>query len=220
MAKDNQDPGSGNRKDENACIRFVKWLASKGIDGMPGVTSAHELAQEYLHDAKYPSVEEKVDALIRWQVAKCASSGFITGLGGFLTLPVAVPAGVAAAWIVEAQMVAAMAEIVGAPLNRDQLETLVLLCLVGDGLGKIAKELGIQITTKTLKAMIQRIPGKILFEINKKIGFRLLTKAGVKGPISLAKAIPFLGGVVGAVYDGTSCRVVGKYAKKVLLGHS
>lgn len=207
-----------NPPDENACIRFVKWLASQGIDGIPGIISpAHEVAQAYIQDTKYRTIEEKVDALIRWQVAKCASTGFVTGLGGFLVMPVTLPAGVAAAWIVQAQMVAAMAEIVGAPYNRDQLETLVLICLIGDGIGKVVKGMSIQITTKTLKALIQRIPGKILIEINKRIGFRLLSKAGSKAVINLMKAVPIAGGVVGAIYDGGSCRIVGKYAKEVLL---
>ncbi|HIV10046.1 MAG TPA: EcsC family protein [Candidatus Spyradenecus faecavium] len=220
MADQEQDPGSGNPQDENACLRFIKWLTSKGIDGMPGVTSAHELAQEYLKDAAYPTVEKKIDALIRWEVAKCASSGFITGLGGFLTLPVTVPAGLAAAWIVEAQMVAAMAEIAGAPFTREQLVTVVLLCICGEGINQAMKQIGVQISTKTLKALIQKIPGKVLIEINKKVGFRLLTKAGEKGIINLMKAVPVFGGVVGAAWDGMSCSSVGKFAKKAFLTQS
>ena len=37
------------------------------------------------------SIEEAAKALIRGQLAKCSTSGFLTGLGGLITLPVAIP---------------------------------------------------------------------------------------------------------------------------------
>jgi len=61
--------------------------------------------------------------------------------------------------------------------------------------------------------MIERIPGKLLVEINKKIGFRLLTKAGEKGFVNLAKMVPGIGGVIGGSFDASMCIAVGKIAK-------
>ena len=37
----------------------------------------------------------QLDNFISWQVAKCGTSGFLTGLGGLITLPVAIPANIA-----------------------------------------------------------------------------------------------------------------------------
>ena len=40
------------------------------------------------------SIEEAAKALIRGQLAKCSTSGFLAGLGGLITLPVAIPANI------------------------------------------------------------------------------------------------------------------------------
>ena len=51
--------------------------------------------------------------------------------------------------------------------------------------------------------------------INKKIGFRLITKAGEKGVINLMKLVPLVGGIVGGTFDGMFVNTCGKTAKKI-----
>lgn len=58
------------------------------------------------------------------------------------------------------------------------------------------------------------MPGRILVEINKKIGFRLLTKAGERGIVNLTKMIPLVGGVGGGTVDAIACQTVGSVAKR------
>ncbi|MEW6297639.1 MAG: hypothetical protein AB1671_07855 [Thermodesulfobacteriota bacterium] len=79
------------------------------------------------------------------------------------------------------------------------MRTFVVACLVGDALKDIAKGAGIQIGKGLTKSLINQIPGKVLIEINKKVGFRLITKAGEKGAINLVKRVPFVGGIVGVL---------------------
>ena len=50
------------------------------------------MANDYLK--KYKTKEEACKAMIRNQIAKCAASGFITGFGGFITMPVTLPANI------------------------------------------------------------------------------------------------------------------------------
>lgn len=64
--------------------------------------------------------------------------------------------------------------------------------------------------------ILQQVPGKVLIEINKKVGFRLITKAGEKGAINLVKFIPLVGGVVGATIDSRFIKASGKIAQKRL----
>jgi hypothetical protein len=59
------------------------------------------------------------------------------------------------------------------------------------------------------------IPGKVLIEINKKVGFRLVTKAGEKGVVNLMKLVPLVGGVVGAGFDSAFVNQCGKTAKQL-----
>lgn len=65
------------------------------------------------------------------------------------------------------------------------------------------------------KVELERIPGKVLIEINKKVGFRLITKAGERGIINLVRLVPVGGGVVGGTVDAVVCKKAGKFAKKV-----
>jgi hypothetical protein len=78
-------------------------------------------------------------------------------------------------------MSGAIARIGGFDLDADRVQTFVVACLVGDTLKDMAKTAGIQIGKGLTKNLINRIPGKMLIEINKKVGFRLITKAGQGG---------------------------------------
>ena len=69
-------------------------------------------------------------------------------------------------------------------------------------------EIGKQSTT----AALQKLPARLLVEINKRVGYRLVSKAGEKGVVNLAKLVPLVGGPIGAAVDGISCRTIAGYA--------
>jgi hypothetical protein len=203
-------------KDSKA-VKLVKWISDKAIDGVPPLSSADDLAQEYLIDASYRSHHKRVDSLISWETSKNFTSGFITGLGGVITLPVSLPVGFGASWVVQARMAAAIAHIYGHNIHSDRIRTFIMLSLVGDSIKDIIKGAGIAIGRGVTKSLIERIPGKVLIELNKRIGFRLITKAGEKGAINLMKGVPFIGGLVGGTFDAAACRIVGRNAKKLFM---
>ena len=84
-----------------------------------------------------------------------------------------------------------------------------------DSMKEILKQAGINVGRKLTQKVIQQIPGKVFIEINKKIGFRLMTKAGEKGIVNAMKVVPIVGGVVGGVFDAYTCRLTGSAAKKI-----
>ncbi len=193
--------------------QLVNKLLDYGIEGVGPLISAEELAQEYLNSPYYTN-DERVHALVRYETSKNFGSGFLTGIGGLITLPLSVPAALGASWVVQARMGATIAAIYGHDVKEDRVRTLVLLTLLGNAGEEIIKEAGIKIGQRMTLALIKKVPGRVLIEINKKIGFRLLTKAGEKGIINLTKMIPLVGGVVGGTIDAIACRTVGKIAKK------
>lgn len=200
---------------DSKVLQLVRKILDKAINGVGPMSSASSLAKEYLIDRSYETDEERADALIRWEAAKNFTSGFLTGLGGLVTLPVAVPGALGASWIIQARLCGAIAEIYGHDVHEDRVRTLVLLALVGDAGKEVLKEVGVNIGKKVTLSAIERIPGKVLIELNKKIGFRLLTKAGEKGVLNLTKAVPVIGGIIGGSFDATMCVVVGKSAKRM-----
>ena len=92
---------------------------------------------------------------------------------------------------------------------------MILLCLIGEAAEAILRNAGIHIGNKVFKNLLSQIPGKVLLEINKKIGFKLITKAGEKGIVNLMKLVPIAGGVVGAGFDGLFVNICGNTAKNI-----
>ncbi len=207
--------GVKDEPSESTALQVVNWVAEMAINGIPPLSSAEFLAQEYLIDQSFPDHGERIESLINWETAKNFTSGFLTGVGGLITLPIALPAAFGASWIIQARMSAAIARIAGFDLHSDRVQTFVVACLLGDALKEMGKVAGIKIGVGLTKSLINQIPGKLLIEINKQVGFRLITKAGQTGAINMMKGVPLVGGFVGGGLDAYSCRIVGRSAKNL-----
>lgn len=191
-------------------------LYDKSMTGIPGVSkTVEELVNDYL--SKYDDPDKAAKALINNQVTKCATSGFVSGLGGLITLPVAIPANVGSVLYVQMRMIMAIAMLGGFDPKEDQVQTLGYLCITGQAMGDIVKDVGIKIGTKLAKSGINKISGATLTKINQAVGFRLVTKFGTKGAINLGKMVPLVGGVVGGGFDFFSTKAVAKNAYKTFI---
>ncbi|MBF0234565.1 MAG: EcsC family protein [Desulfamplus sp.] len=155
--------------------------------------------------------------LIRWQIAKAGTSGFVTGLGGIITLPIAIPANIASVIYVQIRMIAAIAYMGGYDIHDDRVKSLVYLCLCGSAATDVIKGVGIQIGTKLSVSAINKISGATLTKINQAVGFRLLTKFGQTGAINLGKAVPIIGGVIGGTIDSITTKTIGKVATNTFI---
>ena len=206
---------SSSQLTESKMMQVLEWGYEKAIQGLPGMESAEELAKRYLE--KYDTVDEAIDTFINWQCAKCATSGFITGLGGLLTLPVAIPANISSVIFVQIRMIATIAKMRGYNLKDDQVKTLVFVALTGQAATDILKQAGITIGSKVGINLIKKMPMTVIYQINKKVGFRLVTKFGQKGIINLGKLVPIVGGVIGGTVDTVGTLTVGKTAKKLFI---
>lgn len=200
--------------EESKALQIANWLTEKAVGGVGPLSSAEDLALEYLNDSNYEDNDKRVDSLINWETSKNFSTGFITGLGGFATLPVAIPASLGASWVLQARMAAAIARIYGHDLNEDRVKTLILCVIIGQDIKEVCKQAGIKIGTKLTYVAIRKLPGEVLKRINQAVGFRLLTKAGEKGIINLTKLVPVVGGVVGGTFDAVTCRITAKAARE------
>ena len=202
-----------NEINDSMLTKVATWLTNVAVEGVGPLSSSMQLAAEYKMDADYPDDDARADSLINWETSKNFATGFVTGLGGFVTLPVSIPAGLGAAWAVQARMVGAIAEIYGHSVQDERTKTAILLCLVGGEAVNVLKGVGVKLGSRLTENLIAKIPGKLIVEINKKVGLRLLTKAGEKGIINLTKLVPIIGGPISGVVDAAMCRTVGKTAK-------
>ncbi|WP_415608118.1 EcsC family protein [Liquorilactobacillus hordei] len=195
-------------------METLGWAYDKTINGVPGQESIDDLVNDYLSKN---DKETAIDKLVQFQVAKAATSGFVTGFGGVITFPVTIPANIASVILFQMRMIAAIARIRGYDLKSDQVQTFVYATLAGTSVSDIVKKTGILFTNKLATGMISRIPGKALISINQRVGFRLATKFGSKGLINLGKMVPVLGAVVGGAFDTTSTLAIASLAKKTFL---
>ena len=204
--------------ENNKMLQVLDWAYEKSLNGLPGTLSAAELADEYLNNNGGNSINA-CNSLVSWQVAKCTTSGFITGLGGLITLPVSIPANIASVIYVQMRMIAAIACIAGYDIKDDSVKSLVYICLTGNAATEIAKDIGIKLGTKLTESAIKKISFETIKRINEAVGFRLITKFGQTGILNLGKAIPFVGGIIGGGFDLASTRVIGKISKEVFLNN-
>ena len=200
---------------ESKMTQVLDWAFDKAVNGLPGTDTVEELAESYLR--KNSSVEKAIDNLIRWQNAKGVTSGFLTGLGGLITLPVAIPANIASVMYVQIRMIATIAQMRGYDLKDDQVKTFVFVCLTGQAATDILKQAGVKLGTALANQAIKKIPVEVIKAINKSVGIRLVTKFGEKGIVNLGKAVPLVGGIIGGTVDGIGTNTIGKTAKKVFI---
>lgn len=134
------------------------------------------------------------------------------------TIPVALPANIASTLYVQIRMIAAIAHMTGYDIRHDKVKTMVYLCLIGNGTGEVLKDFGVTASIKFTENFIKKkVTKKMLDEINKAVGFRLVTKAGTTGLINLTKLVPILGGVVSGTFDAITTNVVGNTARDLFL---
>jgi hypothetical protein len=197
-------------------MQALDFAYEKAISGLPGTDTAEDLARSYLKQEG--SLTEKANSLIRWQNAKAGSSGFITGLGGFATLPVAIPANLLSVLYFQVRMIAAIAIMAGHDVRDDRVKSLVYVCLAGNVDKDILQEIGINIGTRLTAQMIGRISESTLVAINRKVGFLLLSKTGSRGAINLGKAIPLAGGIISGSIDVYATNLIGNIARNTFIG--
>jgi len=199
-------------------MSFLDSCYEKCLNGIPHVSpTIEEFANDYL--SKSDSHEIACKSMIRNQIVKCTTSGFITGFGGFITMPITIPANIGSVLYVQMRMIACTAYLAGFELKSDQTQTFVYACLAGVAVNELIKKTGIEFGVKFATKLVEKIPGKTLTAINQKVGFRLFTKFGSKGLINLGKAVPFAGALIGGTVDLTETSIIAKRAFKWFFLH-
>jgi EcsC protein family len=203
--------------DENALQalgeRLVAQVVEFGIRGAGPLSPAVESAEQHLITAGGDR-EEAIRRLVATHVRLAAATGFVTGLGGIATLPVSVPAAMAGLYIIATRMTAGIAHLRGYDVETDEVRSAILVALLGSAGAAVLRNTGVEIGQRSTAAALQRLPGRTLAELNRRVGYRLVAKAGEKGVVNLTKLVPLVGGPIGAAVDGVSCKTIAGYAMR------
>ncbi|HZB66300.1 MAG TPA: EcsC family protein [Ornithinibacter sp.] len=193
--------------------RLVQNILDLGIDGKGFFHSATHVADEALRT--HSDRETAVESIIRSHVRLGAASGFVTSLGGFITVPVALPLNVLGFYLIATRMTAAVARARGHDIHREPIRTAVLLTLVGADADDLLRKAGVAVPTGALSNLaVQRLPGPAMMVVQKGIGFRLLAQVGTKTFSRLGRLIPVVGGAIGGALDAWMMRTVATSARR------
>lgn len=200
---------------ETVLMKGLEWCYAKALSGGGPFSSAMKLANDHL--LKGASKAASIEHLINWQVAKCATSGFVTGLGGLVTLPAAIPANLSSVLLLQLRMILAIAILGGFDPRQEEVKTMAFVCLTAGDSTAILRSVGIFPERRTTENIVQHMNEQVTKRINHLVKIRLLAKSGRIGILKLGKAIPLVGGVVGATLDASATKEIGKAAKRLFL---
>jgi len=197
----------------DALTEIFDWAYGKAVDGMPGFEGAERLAVDYA--ARHANTEAAAKALIAWHSRMAAVAGFVTGCGGFVALPVALPANIAGALYLQARLVAAIAHLHGHDIRHPRVRMLVLACLSGSKAADTLRDAGIRFGTRLGRDAVGWA-APALFNKSRHAGhFAALGVAGSRSVAGLGRFVPLLGGAVAAGFDAALTQMIGRTANKV-----
>lgn len=162
-----------------------------------------------------PEAEKAIDRIVRESVLAAGTNGFVTGVGGFVTSIATLPANAVGNLIINARMVGATAHLRGYDLDDPHVQTVLTLVVAGSSPQSVASAVGVKLGKGAAIGAIKAIPMSVLRAINRRASIALVAKYGTKrAAITLAKAVPWVGGLVGGTVDATLTRGVAAAAKR------
>lgn len=202
------DPG---RTEDDRVTSMVQRIVSLGLDGAGPLDSASVVAAKAQRATN--RTEDAVAKVARSHLIGGSAGGFVTGLGGFVTMPVALPVNVLEFYVLATRMVGAIAVLRGYDVRDERIRTAVLLTLIGSHSDEVLKKAGISTGGGRLAGLATRkLPPAALLVVNKAIGFRLMRGVGEKVLSRMGRGIPVAGGVVGAGVDGWMMKKIADHA--------
>lgn len=199
--------------DNSSLSRMVQAVLNTGLDGTGPIASATQVADKA--KAESGGVESAIDAVIRSHTVIGGVGGFVTGLGGFITMPVALPANVLEFYITATRMVGAVAHLRGYDVSDPQIRTAILLTLIGSKAEEVLTKSGVSVGSgRALAFATKQLPPAALLMVNKAVAFRLVRGLGEKLLSRLGRGVPVVGGAVGGGIDVMMMRKIADTARK------
>lgn len=177
----------------------LNWAYDQTLrQDMPwGMCNALELADEYRQRSS--SLTEASSRLIKDEVLKIGGIGFISSLGGLVSLP-GLPLNIGISWAMQLRIVNALAYLGGRDLESEDVRSLSLVLLLGE---------------KAKMFLRQGITSEGIRVVMKKLVPQLAAKVSGKG---LGRMVPIVSGVVGASMDLWMAYSVARIAQQTFLG--
>ena len=207
------DPTVDEGTTGQAISKVVTMLLDIGLDGRGPIKSAAQVASAAKKNEGSP--EEAIKAVARATMLRGGVGGFVTGLGGFVTMPIALPANVLEFYVQATRMVGAIATLRGYDIKEERIRTAVLLTLVGSKSDDVLKKAGMATGGGRVASLaLRNMPPAALMVVNKAVGFRLMRGVGTKVLGRFGRGVPIAGGFVGGGIDAFMMKKIADQAMK------
>jgi len=207
------DANERHGRTERLTAGLAEHLLAAGIDGHGRLPSATEVASRAV--ARGGDHDAVVARIVNRHTALAGGEGFLTGLGGFVTLPIAIPANIIGFYVLATRMTASIAAASGYDVTDPVTRSAVLLCLSGEDANDILRGVGLGTGASHIAARaMSGLPPSVLMVVNKGVAFRLVTGIGKRSLAWLGRGVPLAGGVIGAGLDAVLIRRIAKIARE------
>lgn len=197
----------------------LQQLTNKAVaDGVGPLTGsiAYADARGRIDKTGVSNPEATIRRVVRESVAASGAQGFVTGVGGLAAMPVTVPANLAGSLVINARMVGTIAHLRGYSLADPHTQAMITLVAAGSSAQAAASAFGVKLGQQAAMQAIKALPMSVIHQVNKKAGFYLVAKYGTqRSAITLAKAVPAVGGLVGGSVDAALTGSIAKAAMRV-----
>jgi hypothetical protein len=201
----------------NVTSAFVHQALTVAITGGGPLPSAAVAAEKQL-EQNHGHLNRGIHDVIENHVRYAGAQGFVTNLGGLVTMAVTVPANIAGLALIQCRMVAGMLHLRGYDLEDPRVRDAILACLLGEE--RILK----MVKKRELPGTPMEIANTLVHDDNlddllaNEVASELIARAaGKRLATTVGRRIPIVGGLVGAGTDGYVTWRIGRYVDREFL---
>ncbi|MCW2709879.1 MAG: hypothetical protein JWQ67_1008 [Marmoricola sp.] len=201
----------------NVTAGFVHQALDRAIRGVGPLDGAALAAEKQLDEQK-GDVDKAIHAVIENHVRLAGAQGFLTNIGGLVTMAVTVPTNITGLAMIQCRMVAVILHLRGYDLDDKRTRNAILASLLGEervlALVRRKKLPGTPMALATAPVHDPHLDNIMANEV----AAELVTKvAGKRIATTVGRRVPVVGGLVGMGADGYSTWQIGRYVDREFL---
>lgn len=192
----------------------VRSILERAIDGAGPIPGAIRSGDAAMRKAG-GDADAAIDALISQHVKLAGTQGFLTNVGGVITMAATIPLNIAGLILLQCHLAASVLHVRGYDLSRPEVRDAVLVCLLDtDARKALTKTQGLTISPAALATALPHPETQAA--IAQAVTTQLIALSGGKQIAKfVARRIPVLGGAIGGAGDALSTRAIGRQAAKI-----
>jgi hypothetical protein len=192
-----------------------RFLLNRAIAGVASWQGAGALVQAYRDNADLPHDAARLQQLLRHETGKSFVAGLVSNLGGVLTLPLAMPAGQLANWLLQARLAASIAQLRGHSLEDPWVRAQVLASLGGAAAPALLRQASVGAAQWATGRLLSKPGSSVLQRVGDRIGAHLVQQAARRGLGRAVRLVPLAGAAIGGGFDAYATRRVAAAALRL-----